>query len=190
MVSILFADIVNFTRISRILSPEELVQLLDEYFGEFDKIVEKWNVEKIKTIGDAYMAVEGVPDKTSEHSLNVIKAAIEMQEYISSNKNKFQDKLGNVPIEMRLGIHTGSVVAGVVGSTKFQFDIWGDAVNVAARIESSGAPGKVNVSVDTYEMLKNEPSLDFESRGSIQIKNRGEIEMFFVEKKLHEPSLN
>ena len=182
-VSILFADLKNFTTISSKLSPEQLVEMLDFYFCTFDTILKKWNVEKIKTIGDAYMAVYGIDKTYSSQTINIVQAALEMQEFIKENQHPHIKNLANEILEMRIGIHTGSLVAGVVGKTKFQFDVWGDAVNIASRIESGGEAGKVNLSISTYNEIKKSDKLQFTPRGSIKIKNRGEIEMFFVRKK-------
>ena len=182
-VTILFADIKNFTSIGSKLSPEQLVEMLDFYFSKFDVILKKWNVEKIKTIGDAYMAVYGIDKTYSSQTINIVQAALEMQKFIDTNQHPHITAFTNETLAMRIGIHTGPLVAGVVGNTKFQFDVWGDAVNIASRIETSGEAEKVNISVDTYNEIKKSKNLDFQPRGSIKIKNRGEIEMFFVKEK-------
>ena len=173
-VTVLFSDFKGFTQIAEKLTPEELVAELDACFRGFDAIMDKYNVEKIKTIGDAYMAVGGLPEPNKTHPTDVINAALEMQQFMI-NRKKTQDTF-----DMRIGIHTGSVVAGVVGNRKFAYDIWGDAVNLAARMESSGEPGKVNISEVTSKLLNGQFSLT--ARGKIAAKNKGQVEMFFVNK--------
>ncbi len=176
--TVLFSDFVNFSSISKSLTPEQLVSLLDFYFKLFDDVIEKHGLEKIKTIGDAYMCVGGLPEKTNSHAQDVISAALEIQTILDQQKLEHEKK-GQPYFEARIGIHTGPLVAGVVGSKKFAFDIWGDTVNIASRLESGGEPGKVNISGVTHELIQNQFSCT--SRGKIPIKNRGEIEMFFVE---------
>ncbi|MFT6814938.1 MAG: adenylate cyclase [Sphingobacteriales bacterium] len=179
MVSILFTDFKGFTAASEKLSAQELVAEINTCFEAFDGIMDKYKVEKIKTIGDAYMAAGGLPVPTDDSTKNTILAALEMQSFISSRKAA-HDAKGEPAFEMRVGIHTGPVVAGIVGVKKFQYDIWGDTVNTASRMESAGEVGKVNVSQSTYELLKNDPQFSFESRGKIEAKGKGEIEMFFI----------
>ncbi|MEM6316687.1 MAG: adenylate/guanylate cyclase domain-containing protein [Bacteroidota bacterium] len=176
--TVFFSDFINFSHIAKSLSPEELVNLLDHYFKIFDKIIEKYGLEKIKTIGDAYMCVGGLPDRHPTHPQSVIQAGLEIQALLAKQK-KTNEQAGKPYFEARIGIHTGPLVAGVVGSKKFAFDVWGDTVNVAARLEAKGASGKVNISASTYKIVKD----DFKctARGSIPVKNRGEIEMYFVE---------
>lgn len=178
LATVLFSDFVNFSGISKLLSPEALVALLDEYFHEFDDITEKYGLEKIKTIGDAYMCVGGLPEKNATHPYNVILAAIEMQSLLDQMKIK-KEKKDEPYFEARIGVHSGPLVAGVVGSKKFAYDIWGDTVNIASRIETGGEAGKVNISADTYALIQDQ--FECVSRGKLPIKNRGEIEMFFVE---------
>ncbi len=177
-VTVLFTDIQSFTQIAEQLTPEALVAALDECFRSFDKITTKFNIEKIKTIGDAYMCAGGLPISNQTHSQDVIKAAFEMQLFMD-NFNIRNQKTGLPPFRIRIGIHTGPVVAGIVGNKKFAYDIWGDTVNLAARMESGGEPGKINISRSTYELVKN----DFTCipRGKISVKNKGEVEMFFAE---------
>jgi len=180
MVTVLFTDFKGFTAMAEQLSPQDLVNDLNTCFSEFDRIVNKYGIEKIKTIGDAYMAAGGLPTPNSTHASDVINAALEMRDFIEKGKaEKISQELPY--FEIRIGVHTGPVVAGIVGVKKFQYDIWGDTVNTASRMESSGAIGKVNISEATYGLLKNDPELIFESRGKIQAKGKGEIAMWFVE---------
>ena len=182
MVSILFTDFKGFTAASEKLSPQELVAEINTCFEAFDGIMSKYSIEKIKTIGDAYMAAGGLPIPIEGSVKNTVLAALEMQAFITSRKS--DNELLNKPaFEMRVGIHTGPVVAGIVGVKKFAYDVWGDTVNTASRMESSGAIGKVNISEVTYDLLKNDPDLDFVSRGKIEAKGKGEMEMYFVEGK-------
>ena len=179
MVSILFTDFKDFTQASAKLSAQELVTEINTCFEAFDGIIGKFGIEKIKTIGDAYMAAGGLPVPTADSIRNTALAALEMQEFIIKRKAK-KDTLGQPAFEMRCGIHTGPVVAGIVGVKKFQYDVWGDTVNTASRIESNSKAGKVNISQTTYELLNNDPQFNFESRGKIEVKGKGEIEMWFI----------
>jgi class 3 adenylate cyclase/Tfp pilus assembly protein PilF len=179
MVSILFTDFIRFTEISSKMNAQDLVAEINSCFEFFDSIMAKYGIEKIKTIGDAYMAAGGLPVPFDASLVNTVKAALEMQTFIGSRKVDREMK-GLPAFEMRVGIHTGPVVAGIVGVKKFQYDIWGDTVNTASRMESSGELGKVNISQTTYSMLKDDPQFIFESRGKIQAKGKGEIEMWFV----------
>jgi class 3 adenylate cyclase len=179
MVSILFTDFKGFTEQSAKLSATDLVHEINHCFEAFDGIMEKYGIEKIKTIGDSYMAAGGLPVPTDDSVKNTVLAALEMQAFISARKAQ-NDAAGNPAFEMRVGIHTGPVVAGIVGLKKFQYDIWGDTVNTANRIETNGEVGKVNISQATYELLKNDSNFRFESRGKILAKGKGEMEMWFV----------
>lgn len=172
-VSVLFTDFVGFTRISETLSPKELVAEIDSYFSEFDRIMIKHEIEKIKTIGDAYMAVCGLPLVNSEHAVRILKAAQEIQQFVAKKKSD-----GGL-FDIRIGINTGSVVAGIIGIKKYAYDIWGDTVNTAARMESNSESGKINISESTYELVKSEFPCTY--RGEIEAKNKGMIKMYFVD---------
>ncbi len=180
-VTVLFTDFKGFTALSEQLTPKQLVKDLHECFSAFDIICEAHGLEKIKTIGDAYMAAGGLPVPNLTHATNAIAAALEMRDFIAEGKAR--KIAAELPFfEIRIGIHTGPVVAGIVGVKKFSYDIWGDTVNTASRMESSGAVGQVNISEATYELVKNEPGLTFTPRGKVQAKGKGEMEMYFVER--------
>lgn len=182
IVSILFTDFKGFTSASEKMSAKDLVASINQCFEAFDAICEKYQVEKIKTIGDAYMAAGGLPIPSDDSVKNTVLAALEMQHFITQLHIEKEAK-GEHAFQMRVGINTGPVVAGIVGVKKFQYDIWGDTVNTASRIESNGEIGKVNISQATYELLKDNAELKFESRGKIKAKGKGEIEMYFVSLK-------
>ncbi|QTN38873.1 AAA family ATPase [Cryomorphaceae bacterium] len=178
MVTVLFTDFKGFTTMSEQLSPAEIVDELGRCFGAFDKICDAHKIEKIKTIGDSYMCVGGLPVPNSTHAADAVKAALEMRDWIEEYKavSKAQGK----PIfEIRIGLHTGPVVAGVVGSKKFAYDIWGDTVNTAARMEASGEVGRVNISGSTFDAVKD--LFECTYRGKIDAKHKGEVDMYFVE---------
>ena len=204
-VTVLFTDFKGFTALSEVLTPKELVKDLHECFSAFDRICEVHGLEKIKTIGDAYMAAGGLPTPNTTHATDVIRAALEMRDFIA--KGKMHKIAAGLPyFEIRIGVHTGPVVAGIVGVKKFSYDIWGDTVNTASRMESSGEPGKVNISEATYALVKGAmkendvngvvnghnaqhatrqpatgPAFTFTPRGKVQAKGKGEMEMYFVE---------
>ena len=175
--TVLFSDFINFSAIAESLTPEKLVRQLDFYFKTFDEIIGKYQLEKIKTIGDAYMCVGGLPQENANNPLEMVKAALEIQAKLEQLKTERSAK-GEPFFEARIGIHTGPLVAGVVGSRKFAYDVWGDTVNVAARLESKSEAGKVNISSATYKQIKSIFACEF--RGKIPIKNRGEVDMYFV----------
>ena len=179
-VTVLFTDFKGFSIMAEQMSAVELVSEIDYCFKEFDRIIKKHGIEKIKTIGDSYMAAGGIPVKNSTHPFDVINAAMDIRDFIEAHKEK--SRLKNKPIfELRIGIHTGNVVAGIVGLNKFAYDIWGDTVNLASRMESSSEPGKINISGATYELVKKHFACSH--RGKVQAKNKGEVDMYFVERK-------
>lgn len=177
LVSVLFTDFKGFTKIAEKITPQEVIEELNYCFTAFDKILEKHNMEKIKTIGDAYMAAGGIPIANVTNPIDVIEAGLEMQQFMAQIKEEKAQK-GEDMWEMRLGIHTGEIIAGVVGKKKFVYDIWGDTVNLAARMESSGEVGQVNISGETYELIKDHFVCEY--RGKIKAKNKGEVDMYFV----------
>jgi class 3 adenylate cyclase len=180
-VTILFTDFKGFTQVSEQLSPDALVEELNTCFKAFDTIVDRHGVEKIKTIGDAYMAASGVPEPRPDSARHAVLAALDMQAFIQQRHAERQ-QAGLPSFQMRVGLHTGHVVAGIVGLRKFAYDIWGDTVNTASRMESSGEVGQVNISESTYALVREEAGrlFDFEPRGKVQAKGKGELEMFFV----------
>ncbi len=173
MVTVLFADIQGFTEIAEQTKPEELIKHLNNIFSSFDKIITNYNIEKIKTIGDAYMCAGGMPNKDITNPIEVVLAALEMQRQI-----KLINANSSLKLEIRIGVHSGPVVAGVVGSRKIEYDIWGDTVNIASRMESHGLINKVNISEETYKHVKNFFVCQY--RGRIDVKYKGEMEMYFV----------
>lgn len=179
-VTILFSDFKNFTSISEDMSPKELVEELNACFMAFDAIVGEHNVEKIKTIGDAYMAAAGLQKQGWRSAADVVLAGLRMQVFMQT-RNAQRMAIHLPAFEMRIGIHTGTVVAGIVGVKKFQYDIWGDAVNTAARMEQNGAVGQVNVSNATYELLANDDRFAFTARDKIEVKGKGDVRMHFAE---------
>ncbi len=176
--TVVFSDIIGFSSTARYLTPGKLVEELGLYFGAFDDIMEKYGLEKIKTIGDAYMFVGGIPTESNTHAHDAVRAALEMQKEVERIRNSGQISF---PFTLRVGIHSGPIVAGVVGRKKFVYDVWGETVNMAARMEQKGEAGRVNISESTYYLVQNEFTCT--PRGKISAKNVGDIEMFFVEEK-------
>lgn len=177
-VTVMFTDFVDFTLVSEKLTPKELVTELDTCFKAFDEIIDKYDIEKIKTVGDAYLAVSGLPLPNANHAIDVIQAATEICAFITERKKK----LGEHTFDVRVGINSGSVVAGIVGMKKFAYDIWSDTVNIAARMEQSGEAGKINISEDTYQLVKDHFVCTY--RGEIAAKNKGNLKMYFVEQQV------
>ncbi len=171
--SVLFADMVDFTPMSAEMSPAAMVELLNEIFTHFDGQVEKYDLEKIKTVGDCYMVAAGVPRPRVDHAQIIVRLALDMLAYINSHKFN-----ASRPVNFRIGINTGPVLAGVIGRKKFIYDLWGDAVNIASRMESHGSGGNIQITSDTYELIKNE--FICEPRGVIKIKGKGEMEVWHV----------
>ena len=185
-VSVLFTDFKGFTTIAEGMAPNDLVDELSAFFTAFDDIVTKYNIEKIKTIGDAFMCAGGIPSIDDSHPYKIIKAAMEIQLFMTEhNKKRLAD--GKQIWQLRIGIHTGPVVAGVVGKKKYAYDIWGNTVNIASRMESNGEPGKVNVSNATYNLIKDQFECTY--RGKISAKNIGEIDMYFVGEEIGKTEL-
>lgn len=176
-VSVMFTDFKSFTKHAEYLAPEDLVQSLDYYFSFFDQIVDKYKLEKIKTLGDSYMCASGLPFPQKDHAERIVLAAMEMVEFVEKSKQVKDDNL--IRFEMRIGISSGPVVAGVVGSKKFAYDIWGDTVNCASRMETNSEAGKINVSEDTHKLILDK--FYFSDRGEIYVKNKGNMKMYFVE---------
>lgn len=173
-VTVIFTDFVDFTRAAEKMTPKELIAELDFCFKTFDSIVGKHNIEKIKTAGDAYIAVSGLPTANKDHALNMVNAALEIRQFMLQ---RMQDP-GTTTFGIRLGIHSGNVVAGIVGVKKFAYDIWGDSVNTAARMEQNSEPGKINISQTTYDLVKDHFECVY--RGEIDAKNKGSMNMYFV----------
>ncbi|MEJ2122986.1 MAG: adenylate/guanylate cyclase domain-containing protein [Alphaproteobacteria bacterium] len=182
-VTILFTDFKGFTRFAEAAEPRTLVNDLNQYFSAFDEIIARHNLEKLKTIGDAYMCAGGLPEQNRTHPFDACRAALEIQEFMARS-NRQREKMRMPPWELRIGLHTGPVMAGVVGRKKFTYDIWGDAVNVAARMESSGEAGRIALSESTYNRVKDQ--FECEHRGQIEAKNKGLLNAYFLNQiKLH-----
>ncbi|MGZ8218542.1 adenylate/guanylate cyclase domain-containing protein [Methylomagnum sp.] len=172
-VTVLFADIVGFTHFAATTPPHQVVELLNRVFSLFDIFSEQYAVEKIKTIGDAYMIVSGVPEPREEHTEAIADMALEIQTTIELLAHSL-----DLPVQVRIGIHTGPAVAGVIGKKKFSYDLWGDTVNIASRLESHGEPSRIHVSEAVYEKLKH--AYVFEERGTIELKGKGAMRTFFL----------
>lgn len=182
--TVLFTDFKGFTEISESITPKELVEEINHCFGAFDEITSRYHIEKIKTIGDSYMAVGGkFGGKVECTPWHVVSAGLEMRDFIIKRKQE-RIKEGKFGFEMRIGVHSGPVVSGVVGVKKFQFDIWGDTVNIASRMESNSEMGELNVSGKTLELIKNQ--FEYEFRGLLSVKGKGDMEMYFVKDHIKE----
>jgi len=171
--TVMFADFKSFTKIVEKINPKELIKTLDVYFAEFDRICDKYKIEKIKTIGDAYMCVGGIPEESPTHAIDMILVTLEMQKFMKEKREE-----GTLMWELRVGVHSGNLIAGVVGKRKFAYDVWGDTVNTASRMEESSEENRVNISETTYHLIKD--FFEFESRGAIPVKNKEDIKMYFV----------
>jgi len=171
--SILFADVVDFTPLSQRLPAAEVVGMLDRLFSHFDKLADRYGLEKIKTIGDCYMVAAGVPTPRPDHARAIALMAIDMRAAMQD-----ADAVGDLGLEMRIGINSGPVVAGVIGRKRFLYDLWGDAVNTASRMESHGSPGRIQITRATYELLRDE--FECERRGTIDVKGKGEVETWYL----------
>jgi adenylate cyclase len=175
-VTVLFTDFEGFTLYAENLAPEKLVESIDYYFSKFDAIIEKYDLEKIKTSGDSYMCAGGLPFQTEDHAYKIVLAAKEILKFVKESLTENPNH--QTRFKIRIGINTGPVVAGVVGTKKFAYDIWGDTVNIASRMETNSIPGKINISENTYQHIKN--SFDCEYRGEVAVKNKGMMKMYFV----------
>jgi class 3 adenylate cyclase len=175
--TIMFADFEGFTRLTERMDPKGLVDQLDQFFSAFDEIAERHRLEKLKTIGDAFMCAGGLPEPTRTHAVDACLAALAMQDYMAK-MNRQRERLHLPRWELRIGLHTGPVMAGVVGQRKFIYDVWGDAVNVAARMESAGAAGRINLSEAVMSRVKS--LFDFDDRGTVEVKNKGQLRMYYL----------
>jgi class 3 adenylate cyclase/Tfp pilus assembly protein PilF len=175
-VTVLFTDFIGFTSYANTLPPEKLVKSVDYYFSKFDSIIEKYSLEKIKTAGDSYMCAGGLPFPSSDHALEMTLAAFEIAQFVEDTKKEKDANIAH--FDIRLGINTGPIIAGVVGTKKFSYDIWGDTVNVASRMESASEVGRINVAEETFQLIKN--AFNCEYRGEIDVKNKGLMKMYFV----------
>lgn len=175
--TVLFSDIVGFSKLAREMSATEVVDLLNQIFSEFDDLADKHGLEKIKTIGDAYMAAGGLPDPDEAHAEKMARFALEMLQIV-----KWYGERTKLPLQLRIGINSGDAVAGIIGKRKFIYDLWGDNVNTAARMESHGLPGEIQVTESTYQLLKDK--FEFESRGQIPVKGMGKIKSYFLRGEL------
>jgi adenylate cyclase len=173
--SILFADLVDFTPMSESMSPTSIVELLNEVFSEFDSLADKYDLEKIKTIGDCYMVASGVPRPRPDHAIALVNMAVDMRDYV--NANTFMGRR----IQFRFGINSGPVVAGVIGRKKFIYDLWGDSVNVASRMESQGRNGLIQVTQETFELIKEDFTCEF--HGDVEVKGKGALKVWVVDRR-------
>jgi class 3 adenylate cyclase len=180
-VTILFTDFVGFTETSEKMMPQDLLGELNYIFQEFDQISSRYGIQKIKSIGDAYMAIGALGAASSKTVLETVFAALEMQDFVE-RYSKIREARRLPAFHMRVGIHSGPVIAGIVGQSNFQYDIWGDTVNVASRLEQKGTPGRINISESVYLIAQSHPALNFVPRGAVKVKGKGEIHMWYVEK--------
>ncbi len=176
-VSILFTDIKNFTKIAEDYRPQELVEILNRYFTKFDSIASQYGVERVKTIGDSFMGVAGCPQRKKEHAVMAALAAREIQQWLHGKKERYK-AAGEDYIEIKVGIHSGEVVAGIIGKFRYAFDVWGDSVNLAFRMQENCEPGKINVSEATYYKIR--PFFDMKPRGPVKTKHKGLVDMYYV----------
>lgn len=181
LATVLFTDFEGFTNYSENLPPEKLVESIDYYFSKFDEIIDKYDLEKIKTIGDSYMCAGGIPFQTDNHAYKIILAAFEIIDFVEQSKNRIVEN--RINFKVRIGVNSGSIVAGIVGTKKFAYDIWGDTVNIASRMESNSVTGKINISENTFQLVKNHFTCKY--RGQIQVKNKGMMKMYFVENSIN-----
>jgi class 3 adenylate cyclase len=184
MVTVMLTDFKDFTTIAEKVSAELLVAEIHHCFSAFDNIIQKYNIEKIKTIGDAYLCASGIPVSNYTHASEIVQAAIEIRDFMEKRKAE-KEARGEIPFDIRIGVHTGPVVAGIVGVKKYAYDIWGDTVNLAARMEQNSEAGKINISENTYELVKN--TFDCTYRGKIDAKNKGMVNMYFAEPQRRAP---
>lgn len=187
LTSVLFADIKGFTQISANMSPSLIIEELDYIFGAFDNIIQKHNIEKIKIIGDCYMCVGGIPQANDSNPLDIVKAAIEMQNFMQQMRLDRQTTQQQI-YDIRIGINTGNVVAGVIGNKKFAYDVWGDVVNIAARLEKTCEPQKINISSSTYHFIKEHFHCEY--RGKIDVKGKDGLDMYYVLNPVEEAFLS
>jgi adenylate cyclase len=185
VVSVLFTDFKDFSVLAERMTAEEVVEELSSCFRGFDAIIEKHRLEKIKTIGDSYMCAGGIPVADADHPFRIVQAGLEIIDYMKEH-NAHRKEKGLPPLEVRIGVHVGPVVAGVLGTHKYAYDIWGNTVNIASRMESNGVPGEVNISAATYEIIREKYACRY--RGKIYAKNVGAIDMYFVEHELTAPA--
>jgi adenylate cyclase len=176
--TILFADVKGFTQLAERIEPAILIGMLDRYFAAFDDVIVRRGLEKLKTIGDAYVAVGGVPTPDRNHVMNACLASLDMQAAVR-DLNVQRSKLRLPCLDVRIGLHTGPVIAGVVGRRRFTYDIWGDAVNIAAAMEANGEPGRINISEKVYQHVRG--NFSFTARGVVPVKNRDGLAMYFLE---------
>jgi len=187
LASIMFTDFKGFTKIAEQIDPQELVAELDRYFIKFDEIIEKYDIEKIKTIGDSYMCAGGIPIRNKSNPIDIVLAGLEIQRFVTEDQQEKKAR-GEKSWGLRIGIHTGEIIAGVVGIKRFAYDIWGDSVNIASRVEASSSAGKVNISGATYNLVKE--FFECEYRGKVKAKNKGHIDMYFVHRIRKELSVD